>query len=217
MHSYPGLLQMGSRRFGAFIVYASVLSTILELVFFNIFFDMAPRYSGPYPQLGAVLALFHKFTPRQHPKFFGVLGVDFSEKSLTYALCAQVMLSGGLSTVVPVVFGFISGLLCVKWSETELPEFVYSLGHLVGKTLFVDEAPPVMMSRAAQRGANRPRRAANGGRPAAPAAAPRPPPPPPEEAIAQLTGMGFAREAVVRALQRNGNNVEAAANSLLMG
>ena len=59
--------QMSSRRFGAFIVYSSVLSTILELVFFNIFFDIE-RYSGPYPQLGAVLALYHKFTPRMHPK-----------------------------------------------------------------------------------------------------------------------------------------------------
>jgi uncharacterized UBP type Zn finger protein len=30
-----------------------------------------------------------------------------------------------------------------------------------------------------------------------------------------LQGMGFEREAVVRALQATGNNVEAAANSLL--
>lgn len=79
-----------------------------------------------------------------------------------------------------------------------------------------------MMSRQVQRGGgNRQRRAPNnGGRPAAaaaPAAAPRPPPPPPEEAVAQLTGMGFDRQAVIRALQQTDNNVEAAANRLLMG
>lgn len=72
------------------------------------------------------------------------------------------------------------------------------------------------MARSVQRGGNRPRRAPNGGRAAAPAA-PRPPPPPPEEAIAQLTSMGFDRQAVIRALQQTDNNVEAAANRLLMG
>lgn len=206
---------MGSRRFGAFIVYTSVLSTILELLFLNIF--EIERYSGPYPQLGAVLFLYHKFTPRLHPKFFGILGYDFSEKSLVYGLCAQVIFFGRLSTIVPATIGFISGMISLKWSETELPEFMYSIGQFLG-TAFVDEAPAIMMSRTVQRGAergNRPR-PAGVGRPAAPMA-PRPPPPPPEEAIAQLTGMGFDRQAVIRALQQTDNNVEAAANRLLMG
>jgi len=218
--------EMGSRRFGAFIVYTSVLSTFLELVVFNLFFDIE-RYSGPYPQLGAVLALYHTFTPRLHPKFYGVLGYDFSEKSLTYGLCAQVLLSGGLSTIVPMAVGFLSGTLSVNLSENELPELVYSFGQSIGKS-FADEVPAVMMSRTVQRGAergNRPRRApSGGGRAAAPVAgpaaapmAPRPPPPPPEEAIGQLTSMGFERQAVVRALQQTDNNVEAAANRLLMG
>ena len=205
---------MGSRRFGAFIVYVSFLSTILELGFFNVFFD-TERYSGPYPQLGAVLALYHKFTPRLHPKFFGILGYDFSEKSITYGLCAQVMLSGGMSTIVPTMIGFLSGMLCVNFSENQLPEFVYSLAAIIGNALLVDEAPAIMMSRSVQRGAggggggNRPRRAA------APQTPRAPPPPPPEEAITMLTSMGFEREAVIRALQQTDNNVEAAANRLM--
>eukprot|EP00584_Thalassiosira_punctigera_P014764 CAMPEP_0172553976 /NCGR_PEP_ID=MMETSP1067-20121228/52641_1 /TAXON_ID=265564 ORGANISM="Thalassiosira punctigera, Strain Tpunct2005C2" /NCGR_SAMPLE_ID=MMETSP1067 /ASSEMBLY_ACC=CAM_ASM_000444 /LENGTH=298 /DNA_ID=CAMNT_0013342259 /DNA_START=104 /DNA_END=1000 /DNA_ORIENTATION=+ len=210
--------EMGSKRFAAFIVYSSVISTILELLVFNIFFDVE-RYSGPYPQLGAVLALYNKFTPRLHPKFFGILGYDFSEKSLVYGLCAQVIFSGGLSTIIPTIIGFISGLLSVKLSETELPEFVYTIGQLMGKA-FVDESPPIMMSRTVQRGAgrgNRPRQAPNGGGRVPAPAAPRPPPPPPEEAISQLTGMGFDRQAVIRALQQTDNNVEAAANRLLTG
>ena len=71
-------------------------------------------------------------------KFFGMLGYDFSEKSLVYGLCAQVVLSGGFSTIIPASIGFIAGLVCVGWSQTELPEFVYSLGQVVGKA-FVDE------------------------------------------------------------------------------
>lgn len=210
--------EMGSRRFGAFIVYTSFLSTAMELLFFNIFFDLE-RYSGPYPQLGAVLALYHKFTPRMHPKFFGVLGYDFSEKSITYGLCAQVIFFGGFSTIVPAFFGFMAGLLAVKWSESELPDFVYTIAGVIGKAI-IDDAPAVMMSRSVQRGgANRTRRAPTGTRAeAAPPAQPmRPPPPPSEEAITQLTSMGFDREAVIRALQQTDNNVEAAANRLLMG
>ena len=81
-------------------------------------------------------------------------------------------------------------------------------------------APAIMMSRlvqhGAERGNNRPQRAPIGGNGGAPVA-PRPPPAPPEEAIAQLTGMGFDRQAVIRALQQSDNNVEGAANRLLMG
>jgi hypothetical protein len=212
---------MGTRKFGTFLFYTSLLSTLLELIFFNIFFD-TERYSGPYPQLGAVLYLYHKYTPRLHPKFFGVLGYDFSEKSLTYGLCAQVVLSGGWSTVIPSLFGCLAGSMCVKWSEVEMPELFYGAASAVGR-VFADEAPAVMMARSVQRGAQtRPRRRNNGGQQRAPAVPtvvqpPRPPPPPSEEAIEQLTSMGFEREAVVRALQQCDNNVEAAANRLLMG
>lgn len=128
---------MGSRRFAAFIVYTSVLSTIFELFFFNVFFDVE-RYSGPYPLLGAVLALYHRFTPRLYPQFFGVLGIHFSEKSLTYGLCAQVILFGGMGTIIPTFLGLISGILSVNFSENELPEVVYTLGQLLGKSI-VDE------------------------------------------------------------------------------
>jgi hypothetical protein len=128
---------MGSRRFAAFMVYASFVSTILELVFFNIFFDLE-RYSGPYSQLGAVISLYHRFTPRLYPSFFGILGFNFSEKSLTYGLCAQIILLGGLGTVIPTLFGFISGILCVNLSANELPDFVYTLGKFLGRAV-VDE------------------------------------------------------------------------------
>ena len=41
--------------------------------------------------------------------------------------------------------------------------------------------------------------------------------PPSEDAIANLVGMGFERQAVIRALQASGNNIEVAANRLLSG
>jgi hypothetical protein len=73
------------------------------------------------------------------------------------------------------------------------------------------------MSRSVQRGAergNRPRRVVDGGRATTLAAVQRPSSPP-EEAIDQLTNMGFERQAVIRALQQTDNNIEAAANRLM--
>lgn len=64
------------------------------------------------------------------------------------------------------------------------------------------------------------RAAGGGGAPAAAAARYEPmpvPDPPSEEAISQLTAMGFEREAVVRALTEADNNLEHAANRLLSG
>jgi len=217
---FMNILQMGTRKFGAYIAYSSFLSTFLELLFFNIFFD-TQRYCGPYPQLGAMLCLYHKYTPRLHPKFFGVLGLDFSEKALTYGLCFQVIFSGGFGTIIPTMFGFAAGMLCVTWSCRELPDFVYvAAGGVLGKFV-VDDAPAVMMARSVQRSASG--RARRGGRDVNTIARPavrqqqQPPPPPSEEAIEQLTSMGFEREAVLRALQMSDNNVEAAANRLLAG
>ena len=139
----------------------------------------------------------------------------------------QIIVSGGISTIVPTVFGFVAGMLCVNLSKNELPDFVYSICGTLGKA-FVDDAPAVMMARSVQR-AGRSRRGTTGGQQqprgsgnaamAAPAVQqPRQPPaPPPEEAIEQLTSMGFDRTAVIRALEMSGNNVEAAANRLLSG
>ncbi|KAL7471866.1 hypothetical protein ACHAXS_012163 [Conticribra weissflogii] len=215
---------MGSRKFAAFLTYVSIISTVFELLYFQIFFE-TERYSGPYPQLGAVLSLYHRFTPRLYPKFFGVLGYDFSEKSLVYGLCAQVILNGGWSTFVPSLLGFLSGWICVRWCESELPEVVYYAGEMLGKP-FVDDAPAVMMARAVQRsgarGTGRRRQGGGGGderRGGGMPPAVQPPRPavplPPEEAIEQLTAMGFDREAVIRALRETENNLEAAANRLL--
>lgn len=217
--------EMGSHKFGTFLFCTTVLSTFFELVFFQIFFD-TERYSGPYPQLGALLFLYHKYTPRMHPKFFGVLGYDFSEKALTYGLCAQAILSGGLSTAVPAFLGAVSAHLWLHCGDIGLPGFMYAAAESLG-FLFMDESPAIMMSRSIQRGTagggreNRPARQAAGGGPeldggAAPVVqAPQAPPPPSEEAITQLTSMGFDRVAVVRALGQTDNNVEAAANRLL--
>lgn len=216
--------EMGSRRFGSFVVFSSTISTLLELVMAQMLPHSFFRASGPYGLLGGLLYLYHGYTPRLHPKFFGMLGFDFSEKAVQYALVFQLLYADGWSAVVPFSCGTAGAFLCTTpplrlLERYELPNFLYSLARTLSGP-FV-ETPPTPMrqpnpflnsngARQQQRQALRP-------------AAMRPPPTPQfpvtppasEEMIESLTSMGFERDAVIRTLQQCDNNVEVAANRLL--
>mmetsp|Transcript_3830 Transcript_3830/g.5155 ORF Transcript_3830/g.5155 Transcript_3830/m.5155 type:complete len:321 (-) Transcript_3830:318-1280(-) len=230
--------EMGSRKFGTFLFFTTTISTCWEILLSQVFHEQMARYSGPYPQLGALLTLYHIYTPRLHPQFFGLLGFDFSEKAITYGFAAQVLFSGGLGTFLPALCGMVAGYLYTTpifpLSKWELPELVYNLCSSLGAS-FIDRNPAIMASRRHRAGGvgggNRQQliggdmRYGGGGAPVpprppmnnAPPAQQFQPTPPSEETITQLTSMGFEREAVVRALQQTDNNVEAAANRLLSG
>mmetsp|Transcript_5010 Transcript_5010/g.14377 ORF Transcript_5010/g.14377 Transcript_5010/m.14377 type:complete len:255 (-) Transcript_5010:351-1115(-) len=253
---------MGSRKFGTFVFFTSSLSVLFQIISCQILHDGGARYhSGPYPLLGALLFLYNRYTPRLHPRFFGALGFDFSEKAITYFFALQAIISGGMASLVPAVCGAVGGYICsapvFPLHKVEMPDFVYGIFGTVGGALADEGHRPIVMSRRhagavgggrggvarggvpGSGGANRRQQqrlvpdaggfdgpgmgmgmAGMGGGTAAPPAqfeAPPPPPPPSEEAIAQLTGMGFDREAVIQALRRSDNNVEVAANHLLSG
>lgn len=126
--------------------------------------------------------------------------------------------------------------------ECVLPSFVYNIAISVGKIFGLDQliTTNIYLSRSGinaaimrhhdnhrqlHRHAPPPRGfggARGGGGFAAAAQQPQfqpmpPSAPPSEEAIEQLTAMGFERDAVIRALGATDNNVEAAANRLLSG
>lgn len=206
--------EMGTRRFGTFAVFSSFISLSLEAMIAQMLPTSFSRTSGPYSFVGSLLYLYHAYTPRLHPKFFGVLGFDFSEKAVQYALVFQLLYADGWSAVVPFFCGVAGGLFCTTpplrlLERYELPRFVYGLCESVGGA-FVETPAPT------------PRRrppfldAATAVRPRSPAP-PRFPvaPPPSDEMVESLTSMGFEREAVVRTLQQCDNNVEVAANRLL--
>ena len=223
--------ELGTVKFGTMVVFVNVVATFLELIVASSFPGLVDmRYSGPYPTLGAVLYLFHVYAPRLHPKFFGLMGFDFSEKSLQYLFALQVMFSGGMGTLQPVLCGAIAGAMytspMLPFGKFMLPESM--LGWLesdVPQTLAARRGRGAARGGAGGGAGGGPRQrmapnfGAGGGAAAAMAAAQQPPPPPPpsEEAISQLTAMGFERQAVIRALGQTDNNVEAAANRLLSG
>jgi len=199
----------------------------------------AVPYSGPYPQLGSLLVLYYLFTPRLYPRFFSVLGFEFSEKSLTYLFAFQVIFSGGWSgTVLPTICGAFSGFLSstdkLPLNRMELiPEFLYKIAERIFGGIFADRGPQIVIFRNGRRnrgnGSNGTaldasmlqRQLLSSGVRAFPGIGGvqqmTPPALPSEESISQLTAMGFERDAVIQALRASDNNLEVAANRLLTG
>ena len=250
--------EFGTRKFASFLlIKCFLLSTLLQLfslmVLDGLGFGVTHLAPGPYSYIGSLLCLYHFFTPRLYTKFIGILGMDFSEKAMTYVFTIMTVCSQGLSSLIPSICGFIAAGISIntsqrnpygKW-ECTLPNFVIRFGANVGKVLGFDQS--ITNSAFINRGSglsvtglgaggirqqgrtgtahtNRRNGAAGAAHPATSAVAAamqqqQQPQfqPPTQEAIDQLTAMGFEREAVVRALGQTDNNVEAAANRLLSG
>jgi len=231
--------EMSSKKFGTFLFFSVVISSIWETILFYNFSSSegnTARASGPYSVLGSIIYLYHMYTPRMYPKFFGMLGFHFSEKAFTYAIAFQLCFSAGLATLLPILSGMAAGFVCLHRGlpiqEWELPNWIYNAFHRFGQ-IFVDvpmqthnmhprrrNAQNIMHNNIRQRlvaeNHNRAQFPLLPTRPAAPA--PQPTlmtPPPSEEIVETLTSMGFEREAVLRVLQQCDNNVEVAANRLL--
>jgi len=164
----------------------------------------------------------------------GILGFDFSEKAITYVFAAQVMFSAGISSIVPTICGIVSSSVMSSSLSTHnrdlFPESLVRLVERAGQYLGIFNYPPIYIhSVSSNAHANRQRRVSDSNRPIddannrrpdnsfpmASSAAPTPMIQPSIEAIDTLTGMGFNRESVIRALLATDNNVEAAANILL--
>jgi len=107
-----------------------MFSTILQCILLEYFFDKSIHYSiGPYPQLGAMLYMFHTFTPPFHIYFSCTrLGLNISEKYFTYVFILWFVIHNGLSSTLPTLCGFLSSAFSIKPSfhKLDLPEYVYT-------------------------------------------------------------------------------------------
>ena len=223
--------EMGSSKFFAVLLLTNILTMILEATAIMVFDPQHEEdkvlllgYSGPYPWIGACLLLFVKYSPRLYPRFISILGLSFSEKAITSTFALYVAGNGGLTTLLPTALGALSMFVLTPFldSQKKLPTLLSKLYPGVLFSILSDPPAriyaPLMIAQMQAQGRGR-----GGGGTAVPAA-PRPTPrrpvapaPPPEEAIEQLTAMGFGREEVVQALQASSNSVERAANILLSG
>mmetsp|Transcript_29414 Transcript_29414/g.69152 ORF Transcript_29414/g.69152 Transcript_29414/m.69152 type:complete len:347 (+) Transcript_29414:253-1293(+) len=202
---------------------------------------------GPYLVVGGILYWYKACVPRLYPRFLSstTLGISCSEKTIPYVWALYVLYMREFSSLLMGVVGVFASaiyffLLSVstKSSRTtsnipllDIPDAVVNLlpWETLGSVFFVDPTPriyaPFLTLRAAMNirngggGEDRPRRHRGDQRvppvPEAPVAMPVTVPSP--EAVTQLTSMGFEEDRVKEALQASDNNIERAANILLMG
>ena len=205
--------EMSSRKTTVLVVWVNLFSMACQAfaVPYLLYHDYNLRYCGPYALMGALFYYFHRYTPRIVPKYVSILGFHLSDKMWQYIWYAQVAFgSAGAPGAGVFGTGILAAWIFDKFlPKVDVPDGLASLvGGIVGR---ISDPPPrtIMPGRGVPR-----QRVAT----AAAAAAVAPPRnvPPSEEAIEQLTNMGFPRARVVEALQATNNDVQRAADRLLM-
>ncbi|KAI9638582.1 uncharacterized protein MKK02DRAFT_23518 [Dioszegia hungarica] len=104
----------GHRKYAAFLLLSSLLSTFFALVALIPGHSFGLRYipSGPYGVLFSLLWQKHRIVPAVYS--FRIMGIDFSPKTFFYILVLQLILSdmpaSGLAATTGLLTGYISHL-----------------------------------------------------------------------------------------------------------
>lgn len=219
--------ELGSRKYvcwliAVYLVAIPLIWTVAMIIITGE--DDRLTYAGPYPTLGALLYLFYRYTPRLHPRFFGVLGFHVSEKVIPYAFALQMMAYQGMATLIPTVCGCVGGWLAISYPMDVIPNGVADFFSSCASRLLVEGPPGMLAPRQQQHHHHAPLQqqprvapVRQQPPPPLPRGAQPPPQPPSQVAIEQLTSMGFDRDTVVRALEQSNNSVERALDRLLTG
>ncbi|KAL6059273.1 Rhomboid-like protein 20 [Balamuthia mandrillaris] len=119
--------QMGSSKFGAFVVLSTFISFLLELSYLVLFGRInSPYISGPYGFIFACVVLFYYYVPVSSS--FPFFGVTMTDKTLTYLLVIQLMMSNMPLSGVAGLCGLASGLAycsnTLRLSSFQLPSLL---------------------------------------------------------------------------------------------
>ena len=106
--------QMGSKKFGAFLVFSFLVSTLVNVaavtVASSIGYYLVPS-SGPFSLIYGLLMFYYWHIPKLHSTQYAILGMDLSEKSWIYLVAAQLLFSDGVPSVVSGLSGMLAGYL----------------------------------------------------------------------------------------------------------
>ena len=231
---------LGSRKFGAYVFFSFFLSLLIQVAIVvagnTMLITLIPS-PGPFYYIFSTMPLFHRYIPKLRPSsytIFNSLNLVISEKSFYYILAFQLMFSEGLNSVIPSFAGLlayytytIDGL---GIDEFRVPRFAELCFSTVGGFIcsLIPMVEPNFNSRVrGDANVNRMLASAtaglgvagggNGNNINGGANRWQTLPPPSEEQIQSLIGLGFDRQAVLRALEGANNDVEVAANRLLGG
>ena len=125
--------QMGSRKFGAFVLLSYVISLLAQVAlivtFSSVGYDIIPS-PGPFYYIFSILPFFHYYIPKLKPSNYSLLGfsIVLSEKIWFYLLAIQLLFSDGISSIIPGVSGLIASYTYsidgLNLSSFRLPAFV---------------------------------------------------------------------------------------------
>lgn len=222
---------MGSRKFGNFMVVGWGMCTLAQIglatTLSSVGLHVVPE-PGPFFYIYSLLPFYYNHVPKTSPTQYKMFGFSLSEKTWVYALCAQLLLSDGLSSVISGLSGLLAGYLYMtddlKLQQFRLPAAVERACGVVGTlldSLFSSPAPINRRPRAPQNPNRGPLIGPSVGQQRGFGALDddnRVPLVQPTDAnIEKLLGLGFDREVCVNALRATNNNVEAAADRLFSG
>mmetsp|Transcript_6309 Transcript_6309/g.9438 ORF Transcript_6309/g.9438 Transcript_6309/m.9438 type:complete len:317 (-) Transcript_6309:81-1031(-) len=141
MHKYRILeKQMGSGKYGSFILFAASLGGT-TIKFFSKSFPNIKIKEGPFPLLGALWAYYYAYVPELNIFHSTPIKPEdkkyahFSDKSGVYLLALHMMATNGLSTFIPSSFGVaiacLYGASKLPFKKFLLPQFVRKFFSLV--------------------------------------------------------------------------------------
>lgn len=133
--------EFGSQEYISYLIKSTILATFVQCFF------LTNEYlaTGIYPIIGALLQLYNTYTPRLHPKFISILGLDLSEKALTYLFALQLMGSQSTRSFIPLAAGYLAGSLSthryspIKRFKVIIPKMIYNMGHNIAKSIGLED------------------------------------------------------------------------------
>eukprot|EP00250_Pteridium_aquilinum_P022918 c25908_g1_i1 orf=517-1401(-) len=211
--------QIGSNKYAVFLMFSTIITTILNVVFVLVAKDPSPvgLSTGPYGLVFASFVQFYFDIPTSAR--FRLFGAQFSDKSFVYLAGLQLLLSAWKRSFIPGICGLLAGaayrMNVLGIRQVKFPEAMASAAARAFAPLFPRGGAP--SSSNARRASNPQYVGGLQGR--GPALAPSAPflLPPPEESVAMLVSMGFDRNRALQALTQARNDVTAATNLLLEG
>lgn len=110
--------QMGSKKFGAFLLYSLLSSTVLSILFvliLNVLMGLSfVPSSGPFFLIYSLMIFYYWHVPALYPIQYSVLGLRLSEKSWIYLLSAQLLFSDSWYSILASASGLIAGYVYLK-------------------------------------------------------------------------------------------------------
>lgn len=136
--------QMGSRKFGTFLIISFIINLIIELILSGIITSSITALkstvvtSGPFFYIYALVPFYYYYTPAMHSTKYKIFGIPItiSQKLWLYVLLTELFFSFGVSSIMSGMSGMLTGLIYLSnvfgIQRLRLPEFIIVAFNFLG-------------------------------------------------------------------------------------